>query len=106
VVGIGNIYASEALFLAGINPLRAAGRIARHRYDKLAVTIQAVLQKAIEAGGTTLRDFYGGNGEAGYFKQELTVYDRADEPCVTCKHPVTAIVLGQRSTYYCKKCQR
>ena len=106
VVGVGNIYASEALFLAGISPLRGAGRIARHRYDKLADVIRQVLQKAIEAGGTTLRDFYGGDGEAGYFKQELVVYDRADEPCITCKQPITAIVLGQRSTYYCKKCQR
>lgn len=106
VVGVGNIYASEALFLAQISPLRAAGRIARHRYDTLASTIQDVLQKAIKAGGTTLRDFYGGDGEAGYFKQELTVYDREDQPCVTCKHPITAVVLGQRSTYYCKQCQR
>lgn len=106
VVGVGNIYASEALFLAGISPLRAAGRIARHRYDTLAGTIQQVLQKAIKAGGTTLRDFYGGNGEAGYFKHELTVYDRKDQPCITCKHPISAIVIGQRSSYYCKKCQR
>ena len=106
VVGVGNIYASEALFLAGISPLRAAGRVARHRYDRLAEVIREVLRKAIDAGGTTLRDFYGGDGEAGYFKQELTVYDREDEPCVTCKQPITAIVLGQRSTYYCKKCQR
>ena len=106
VVGVGNIYASEALFLAGINPLRAAGRVARHRYEKLAESIRYVLQKAIDAGGTTLRDFYGGDGEAGYFKHELTVYDRADEPCLNCKHPISVIVLGQRSTYYCKRCQR
>jgi len=106
VVGVGNIYASEALFLAGINPLRAAGRIARHRYDKLAAAIREVLEKAIKAGGTTLRDFYGGDGAAGYFKHELTVYDREGRPCVTCKHPISAIVLGQRSTYYCRKCQR
>ncbi len=106
VVGVGNIYASEALFLAGINPHRAAGRIARHRYDALAETIREVLQKAIQAGGTTLRDFYGGDGEAGYFKQELTVYDRENEPCVTCKQPISAVVIGQRSSYYCKRCQR
>lgn len=105
VVGVGNIYASEALFLAGISPLRAAGRIARHRYDRLADVIRVVLQNAIDAGGTTLRDFYGGDGEAGYFKQELTVYDREGEPCTICKQPITAIVLGQRSTYYCKHCQ-
>ncbi len=106
VVGVGNIYASEALFLAGISPLRAAGRVARHRYDKLADVIQVVLRKAIAAGGTTLRDFYGGDGEAGYFKQELTVYDREGNPCLQCKRPISAVVLGQRSTYYCKHCQR
>lgn len=106
VVGVGNIYASEALFLAGISPLRAAGRVARQRYDALADVIRQVLQKAIEAGGTTLRDFYGGDGEAGYFQQELTVYGRVDEPCTQCKRPISAVVLGQRSTYYCKYCQR
>jgi formamidopyrimidine-DNA glycosylase len=106
VVGVGNIYASEALFLAGINPLRAAGRVARQRYDVLADVIRQVLLKAIKAGGTTLRDFYGGDGEAGYFKQELTVYGREDEPCITCKQPISAVVLGQRSTFYCKHCQR
>ncbi len=106
VVGVGNIYASEALFLAGINPLRAAGRVARQRYDVLAAVIRQVLVKAIKAGGTTLRDFYGGDGEAGYFKQELTVYGREDEPCITCKQPISAVVLGQRSTFYCKHCQR
>jgi len=106
VVGVGNIYASESLFLAGIHPRRAAGRIARRRYEALADAIKAVLEKAIKAGGTTLRDFYGGNGEAGYFRHELTVYDREDEPCIRCDKPITAIVLGQRSTYYCKNCQR
>ena len=106
VVGVGNIYASEALFLAGINPLRAAGRVARQRYDVLADVIRQVLLKAIKAGGTTLRDFYGGDGEAGYFKQELTVYGREDEPCIMCKQPISAVVLGQRSTFYCKHCQR
>jgi formamidopyrimidine-DNA glycosylase len=106
VVGVGNIYASEALFLAGINPLRAAGRVARHRYDVLADVIKQVLLKAIEAGGTTLRDFYGGDGEAGYFQQQLAVYGREDEPCITCKQAISAVVLGQRSTFYCKRCQR
>jgi formamidopyrimidine-DNA glycosylase len=105
VVGVGNIYASEALFMAGINPRRAAGRIARSRYDQLADAIKEVLGKAIKAGGTTLRDFYGGNGEAGYFKQQLEAYGRADEPCRRCDSPITAIVQGQRSTYYCKRCQ-
>ena len=106
VVGVGNIYASEALHLAGINPRRAAGRIALLRYEALAETIQNVLQKAIAAGGTTLRDFYGGDGEPGYFQQELTVYDREGEPCRTCKRPISAVVIGQRSSYYCKNCQR
>jgi len=106
VVGVGNIYASESLFLAGIHPRRAAGRIARHRYEALADAIKAVLQKAIKAGGTTLRDFYGGDGQAGYFRHELTVYDREDEPCQRCGKPISAIVLGQRATYYCKNCQR
>ena len=105
VVGVGNIYASESLFMAGINPRRAAGRIAAHRYDALADAIKEVLSRAITAGGTTLRDFYGGNGEAGYFQQQLEAYGREDEPCRRCNTPITAIVQGQRSTYYCKNCQ-
>ena len=105
VVGVGNIYASESLFTAGINPRRAAGRIARQRYDILADAIKDVLSKAIAAGGTTLRDFYGGSGEAGYFQQQLEAYGREDEPCRRCNTPITAIVQGQRSTYYCKSCQ-
>ena len=105
VVGVGNIYASESLFLAGINPKRAAGRIARPRYEALAEAIGNVLQRAIRAGGTTLRDYYGGFGEAGWFQQELDVYGREDEPCHRCGRPVTAIVQGQRATYYCKNCQ-
>jgi len=106
VVGVGNIYASEALFLAGINPHRAAGRVAKYRYEVLADVIRSVLQKAIDAGGTTLRDFYGGDGEPGYFKQELAVYDRDEEPCRKCERPISIVVLGQRSTFYCKNCQR
>lgn len=105
VVGVGNIYASEALFLAGIHPRRAAGRIALNRYDALATAIKQVLSSAIAAGGTTLRDFYGGDGEAGYFAQQLDVYARDGEPCRRCARPVSAIVLGQRSTFYCKNCQ-
>jgi len=106
VVGVGNIYASESLFFAGIHPRRAAGRVARARYADLAAAIKNVLQKAITAGGTTLRDFYGFNGQPGYFQQQLQVYDREDAPCLSCKQPITAIVQGQRSTYYCKRCQR
>ncbi len=106
VVGVGNIYASEALYRAGIHPKRAAGRIARARYDKLAATIREVLDRAIRAGGTTLRDFFGGTGEAGYFQQQLDVYGREDEPCHGCGSPIRAIVQGQRATYYCLHCQR
>lgn len=105
VVGVGNIYASESLFMSGIHPKRAAGRIALPRYERLANAIKDVLERAIRAGGTTLRDFYGGDGEAGYFRQQLDVYDREDEPCRNCKTPITTIVQGQRSTYYCKRCQ-
>ena len=105
VVGVGNIYASESLFQAGINPKRAAGRIARHRYDALADAIRDILRRAIKAGGTTLRDFYGGDGEPGYFKQQLEVYDREGEHCRRCNTVITAFVQGQRSTYYCKRCQ-
>jgi len=105
VVGVGNIYASEALFIAGIHPQRQAGRIARARYDELAAAIKTVLTAAIKAGGTTLRDFYGFNGQAGYFQQQLDVYGRDGEPCRRCLRPVSAIVLGQRATYYCKSCQ-
>ena len=105
VVGVGNIYASESLFLAGIHPRRAAGRIAKPRHELLATTIKDVLAKAIQAGGTTLRDFYGGDGEPGYFKQELTVYGREGLPCINCQQALSATVLGQRSTFYCKNCQ-
>jgi formamidopyrimidine-DNA glycosylase len=105
VVGVGNIYASEALFMACINPCRAAGRISLQRYERLVVAIKEVLASAIKAGGTTLRDFYGGDGEAGYFQQQLQAYGREGEPCRRCDAPITAIVQGQRSTYYCKRCQ-
>ena len=105
VVGVGNIYASESLFLAGINPRTAAGRISQRRYALLATAIQDVLGKAIQAGGTTLRDFYGGDGEPGYFRHELAVYDREGQSCLRCERTVSAIVQGQRRTYYCKGCQ-
>jgi len=106
VVGVGNIYASEALFGAGIHPRRRAGRVARHRRDRLVTTIKSVLERAIDAGGTTLRDFHGGDGEPGYFSRQLDVYDRDGLPCRACETPISAIVLGQRSTFYCKSCQR
>lgn len=106
VVGVGNIYASESLFVAAIHPKRQAGRIALHRMQALADAVKTVLGSAIDAGGTTLRDFYGGDGEPGHFQQQLEVYGRDGEPCLRCKRPVSAIVQGQRSTYYCKNCQK
>lgn len=106
VVGVGNIYASESLFLSGIHPKRAAGRIALPRYERLAGAVKDVLTRAIKAGGTTLRDFYGGDGEAGYFKQQLNVYDREDEECRICATSISAVVIGQRASYYCKNCQK
>ncbi|HNP37512.1 MAG TPA: bifunctional DNA-formamidopyrimidine glycosylase/DNA-(apurinic or apyrimidinic site) lyase [Woeseiaceae bacterium] len=105
VVGVGNIYASESLFIAGIHPKRAAGRVSLLRYERLAASIQDVLRSAIQAGGTTLRDFFGGDGEPGYFSQQLNVYGRESKACRICKTPLRAIVQGQRSTYYCKTCQ-
>jgi formamidopyrimidine-DNA glycosylase len=106
VVGVGNIYASESLFRAGIHPRRKAGRIAKARYALLADAIKDVLARAIEAGGTTLRDFYGFNGQAGYFQLELDVYGRDGEACPSCNATIRHAVLGQRSTYFCVECQR
>ncbi|MFQ5508895.1 MAG: bifunctional DNA-formamidopyrimidine glycosylase/DNA-(apurinic or apyrimidinic site) lyase [Leptospirillia bacterium] len=105
VVGVGNIYASEALHRAGIHPGRAAGRISKKRCDRLAGAIKGVLGQAIEAGGTTLRDFTGSDGKPGYFQQRLAVYGRAGEPCPTCGDAVRQLPLGQRSTFYCPSCQ-
>ncbi len=106
VVGVGNIYASEALFLAGIHPARAAGRISKLRLSRLVSAIKQVLTDAIAAGGTTLRDFTGGDGKPGYFKQELNVYNRTSEPCPSCGAVIRQASLGQRSTFYCPHCQR
>lgn len=106
VVGVGNIYASEALFRAGIRPQRAAGRVPRAAFDKLADAIKQVLTEAIRSGGTTLRDYVDPSGMPGYFRQKLYVYERAGEPCRICRTPVKQIAQGQRSTYYCPKCQQ
>ncbi|AMX03857.1 bifunctional DNA-formamidopyrimidine glycosylase/DNA-(apurinic or apyrimidinic site) lyase [Microbulbifer thermotolerans] len=106
VVGVGNIYASESLFLAGIRPDRIAGTISRARYQRLADAIRQVLARAIEQGGTTLRDFIGGDGQPGYFAQELNVYGRTGLPCPRCGRPVRDMVLGQRNTFFCRNCQR
>ncbi len=106
VVGVGNIYASEALFRAGVHPARAAKRLSRARCERLVSAIRSVLSEAIKQGGTTLRDFYNGAGEPGYFKQRLQVYGRGGEPCVSCGAAIRQTVQGQRSTWYCGRCQR
>lgn len=106
VVGVGNIYASEALFLSGIRPDRAAMRISRRRYEGLADQIKLVLTSAIEQGGTTLRDFVGGDGKPGYFAQQLNVYGRAGRPCKRCDTTLRNKILGQRASVYCVACQR
>lgn len=106
VVGVGNIYANEALFMAGIDPRRAAGRVGQARYVLLTKAIKQVLAEAIEQGGTTLKDFTQSDGNPGYFKQQLRVYGRADEPCLTCQTPIKSVVIGQRNTFYCPQCQR
>ena len=106
VAGVGNIYANEALFLAGIHPARAAGRISRQRYDRLAAAVKEVLRLAIRQGGTTLRDFTHGEGRPGYFQQSLKVYGKGGEPCPNCGTALRETRTGQRSTVYCPHCQR
>ena len=106
VVGVGNIYASEALFMAGIHPTRAAGRVSAARYEALRAAIRDVLERAIRSGGTTLRDFHGSDGTPGYFAQELLVYDREGLACFRCGSEIRRKVIGQRSSYYCPTCQR
>ena len=106
VVGVGNIYASEALFLAGIRPTVRAQRISRARAEKLRVAIIDVLARAVAKGGSTLRDFSNADGQSGYFQLEANVYDRAGEPCKQCGHLIKRLVQGQRATYYCSVCQK
>ena len=106
VVGVGNIYASEALFLAGIRPTVRAQRISRARAEKLRVAIIDVLARAVAKGGSTLRDFSNADGQSGYFQLEANVYDRAGEPCRQCGHLIKRLVQGQRATYYCSVCQK
>lgn len=105
VVGVGNIYASEALFLAGIRPTLRAHRVSKARCNQLAGAIKQVLEKAIEAGGTTLNDFTQSDGKPGYFRHELNVYGRANEPCYTCGAPIKSQIIGQRSSFFCIRCQ-
>lgn len=106
VVGVGNIYAAEALFRAGIHPLRAAGKISRDRYARLAIAAKAILNQAIARGGTTLRDFIAPDGAPGYFEQELAVYGRAGEVCKVCGTILRGQALGGRATVWCPRCQR
>ncbi len=106
VVGVGNIYCSESLFRAGINPKTPAGRIGPARYEKLAQAIRDVLAEAIVQGGSTLRDFIAVNGQSGYFQNTYFVYDRAGLPCRVCGAPIRQVKQGQRSTFYCVNCQK
>ncbi len=105
VTGVGNIYASEALFEAGIHPLRSVGRISLPRWNRLAQAVRTTLRRALEAGGTTLRDFASAEGHAGAFQNECAVYGREALPCRRCATPVRALRQGQRSTFYCPRCQ-
>ena len=106
VVGVGNIYAAEALFAAGISPLRPAGQVSLARYRALAAAVQSILAAAIARGGTTLRDFISPDGAPGYFEQELAAYGRGGEPCARCGRPLKSAAIGQRATAWCGHCQR
>ncbi len=106
VVGVGNIYANEALFMSGIDPRRAAGRVSAKRYVLLTAAIKEVLAKAIEQGGTTLKDFAQSDGNPGYFAQHLSVYGRAGKECEVCGSEIKSVVIGQRNTFYCPECQK
>jgi len=106
VVGVGNIYASEALFLAGIRPTLSAARISRPRAARLQAAIREVLARAVAKGGSTLRDFSNTHGESGYFQLEAMVYDRAGQPCKVCGTPIRMIRQGARATYFCPTCQK
>jgi len=106
VVGVGNIYANEALFNCGIHPARPAGKISKKRYERLCHSIKEILAQAIKQGGTTLKDFLGATGQPGYFKQELLVYGRKGQACVKCQKPLTEIRQSNRSTIYCSHCQK
>ncbi|NBW01272.1 MAG: bifunctional DNA-formamidopyrimidine glycosylase/DNA-(apurinic or apyrimidinic site) lyase [Betaproteobacteria bacterium] len=106
VVGVGNIYACESLFEAGIHPLRKASAISRARYDYLANAVRRILQAAIDSGGSTIQNFAGLDGEAGRYGQKHCVYGREGEPCPRCSRPIRRVIIGQRSTFFCHGCQR
>lgn len=106
VAGLGNIYVSEALFRAGVNPRKLAGAIRRDRLERLAVEVRNVIEEAIEAGGSTISDFGTPDGELGYFQHRFRVYDKAGKPCPTCAKPIRRLVQSGRSTFYCASCQK
>jgi formamidopyrimidine-DNA glycosylase len=106
VVGVGNIYASESLHLAGINPRRSARQVSQKRLVVLITAIRQVLEAAIKAGGSTISDFRQAGGSSGYFQHQFRVYERAGEPCHSCATPIKHTVLGQRASYWCPQCQR
>jgi formamidopyrimidine-DNA glycosylase len=106
LTGVGNIYASEALFQAGVHPLRSAGRISAARWERIARAVRATLERALAAGGSTLRDFASAEGRPGHFQYQFSVYDREGEPCLHCGTTIRALRQGQRSTFYCPRCQR
>ena len=106
VVGVGNIYACESLFRSGIRPTRMAGRLARARCDRLATAIRETLADAIEAGGSSLKDFVSSSGESGYFQLRTFVYGRTGQPCLVCRTPIRMIRQQQRASFFCPTCQR
>lgn len=106
VVGVGNIYANEALFMAGIRPETQASKVSLPRYNELVRCIKQILKRAIRQGGTTLRNFVNSDGEPGYFQQTLNVYGRKGLPCKNCGHTISCSMLGQRATFFCRQCQR
>jgi formamidopyrimidine-DNA glycosylase len=106
VVGVGNIYASEALFLAGIRPTLSAKKISKPRAERLRLAIREVLSRAVQLGGSSLKDFSSADGQSGYFQLQTMVYDRQSKPCKLCQTPIKMIRQGQRSTFYCTVCQK
>lgn len=106
ITGIGNIYACESLYLAGINPERKAGKITLAEWDRLLSCVRSTLENSIAAGGTTLRDFFDPNGSAGYYAVKLSVYGKEGEPCAKCKTPISRLIHSGRSTFFCKTCQK
>ncbi|CAN5547433.1 bifunctional DNA-formamidopyrimidine glycosylase/DNA-(apurinic or apyrimidinic site) lyase [soil metagenome] len=105
IAGLGNIYVDESLFVAGIHPLKTASRLSREQVERLNRAIKQVRKRASQAGGSTLKDYVDGDGQRGRYQKRHNVYDRATQPCVTCKSPIKRIVLGGRSTHFCMKCQ-